>query len=88
MKFQFSLPEAVMQRVGSTTLSVSTGGTALGSATYNKPGEYTYTVAVPASAFGGEAVTFDFALDKFLAAGTADERELGLVAAQISVESK
>jgi hypothetical protein len=88
LTFRFSLPDAVMARVGSTTLTASVDGSAVKSMTYTRAGEYAFEADIPAAALRSEACTADFALDNYLPAGTADERELGLVASQIILESK
>lgn len=85
---KFSIPEAVIQRTQSMTLTANAGGTPLSGETYTKAGDYTYQRDVPASALAGDAVTVEFALDKFLQPGTVDQRELGVVVSQIGFEAK
>jgi len=85
---KFSLPDPVIAKVKSTTLTASIGGTQVGSATYNAAGEYTFTADVPASAFRAEAVTVDFALSQFLPGSPDDNRELGLVISTIGLEPR
>jgi hypothetical protein len=43
---------------------------------------------VPASALSSDAVSAEFALDKFLPPGTVDQRELGVVVTSIGFEAK
>ncbi|MEJ7606297.1 MAG: hypothetical protein WKF37_08515 [Bryobacteraceae bacterium] len=88
MVTKFALPDAVIAQVKSTTLTAAIKGTPLGSATYTTAGEKIFTVEVPASLLAVQAVNIDFALDKFLPAGSADTRELGLVISSIGLESK
>ena len=59
-----------------------------GLVTYTTAGDHTYSKDVPASALNTDAVTVDFALDKFLPPGTVDQRELGIVVTSIGFESK
>ena len=88
LAMKFSLPDAVIAQVKSTTLTASTSGKEIANQTYKASGEYTFTADVPASAFTSDALTVDFALSNFLAAGTADGRELGLVVSTIALERK
>jgi hypothetical protein len=41
---------------------------------------------VPARAFTGDAATVEFSLDKFLAAGKVEQRELGVIAVSAGFE--
>jgi hypothetical protein len=88
LALKFTLPDAVTSHLKTTTLTASVDGTQLGTQTYNAPGEYTFTADVPASLFTSDALTVDFALSNFLPAGTADGRELGVVASTISLDAK
>ena len=82
------VPDSVLSTAKSTTLSAAIGPTPIGSATYNKPGEQTFTADVPASLLGTEAVTVDFALSHFLPPSSVDQRELGVIASSISLDPK
>ena len=84
----FTLPDAVISKVKSTTLSASIGGAQVGSASYKTAGEHTFSADVPAAVLKPEAVTIDFALSSFLPAGSVDVRELGLVASTIALNAK
>ena len=81
LDFRFTLPDSVISRRKSVTLSVSAGNVPLPPETYTASGDYSYKAPVPATAFkAGEPVKIAFSTDKFLAAGEVDARELGLVA--------
>jgi len=84
----FSVPDVVIQKLGPVTLTASAGGTKLGSAKYTKPGAATFSAEVPPELLTKETITIDFALDKSLPAGSIDQRELGVVATSVSLESK
>lgn len=84
----FAVPGSVTERLKQVTLSATVNGTALPPETYSKDGEQIYRKDVPASALSGDAVTVDFSLDKFLPAGTVDQRELGVVVTSIGLETK
>jgi hypothetical protein len=85
LQFQFSLPEVILNKVGPVTLSASVNGTALPSQTYTKPGEYTYTTAVPAAALNTGTVSAEFATNKAMPPANGDKRELALVAVSVGL---
>ena len=82
------VPEPVIKKLTSLKLSASVDGVALAEETYAKPGQYIYSQDVPAQALAKRVVTVDFALDKFLPPGEADQRELGLVVTAVGFEAK
>ena len=84
----FSIPDTVLQKIGKVTLRASVAGVGLPPATYSKTGDAVYKQAVPAQVLNGETATFDFTLDKALAAGVVDSRELGVVVSRISLDSQ
>jgi len=55
------------------------GGSTLEPETYRKAGEYIYRRGVDARLISGGAVRIDFQLDKAMAPGASDLRELGIV---------
>lgn len=85
---RLTVPEPVLARVKQTTLSAVAGGASLPPETFAAAGEQTYRREVPASALVGGAITVDFALDKFIAAGEVEQRELGLIASAFALESR
>jgi len=85
---KFSIPDTVISRVHTMTLSAKVNGTPLASETYSRSGEFTYSADVPAAALKAEAVTCEFSLDKALPPTGADDRELGLVMQSIGLEGK
>jgi hypothetical protein len=87
LEFKFSIPEAVIARVGALTLTARVNGAGVGSESYQKAGEYVFAKPVPADALNsGEAVKVEFELDKALPPGEADQRELGLVAVSVALK--
>jgi hypothetical protein len=89
LQLKFAVPDAVIDdRLKSVTLKASISGVAMDPETYTKSGEYVYSREVPASSLTGETVTVDFALDKFLAAGMVEQRELGVVLTTVGLISK
>lgn len=85
---QLTLPDAVLARTKSMTLSANINGTAIPGETFTTAGNHTYRKDVPASALAGEAVTVDFSLDRFIKAGELELRELGIIALAIGLEAK
>jgi hypothetical protein len=88
LTFSLSIPDVVIQRLSSVTLSASSGTTKLKSETYSKPGSYTFSADVPPDLLIKDAITIDFALDKAIPPGTTDSRELGIIALAIGLEAK
>jgi len=87
LEFKLTLPDAVIARLTGVTLTARINGTDLGSESYQQPGEYVFTKAVPASVLqSGEAVKVEFELDKALPPGEADKRELGVVAVSVALK--
>ncbi len=80
LDFRLTVPDSVIEHRKSVTLSASVGNVPLAPETYTASGDYSYKAPVPASAFkAGEPVKIVFTVDKFLAPGEVDARELALV---------
>ncbi len=88
LQLKLSIPDAVIAKVGPVTLSAAIGASSLEPQSFAKAGEHLYSREVPSEVFTGEAVTVDFALDKFLAAGTVEQRELGIVVTMVGLLAK
>jgi hypothetical protein len=88
LDLRLTVPDPVIQRLKSVTLSAKAGSATLEPQTFTTPGEYSFKRDVPASVLTGEAVSIDFALDRFLAAGVADGRELGVIVSSIELIGK
>ncbi len=82
------VPEPVIQRTKAMRLDANVEGAAIEGETYTKPGEFVFRKEVPAQALKAGAVTAVFALDQFLAAGSVEERELGIIVSSIGLEAK
>jgi len=82
-----TVPDVVISRLRSISLSASIKEIVLAPEPYNRPGDYVYERQVPAAAFSADSVRVDFALSKAIPPGD-DQRELGLVVNRISLESK
>lgn len=81
-----SVPDALIKRVGTVTLTAAANGGTLGSQTWAAAGEYTFSLPVPATLLDADVLTVDFSLDKFLTAGQVDSRELGLIVTSVALE--
>lgn len=88
LSLKFTLPEPVIAKLGAVTITAKVNGVALPSQVFKKSGGAEYSQPVPASALKGETATVEFALDKALAAGTLDQRELGVIVTQVSLDAK
>lgn len=88
LELKFTLPQAVIAKLKTISLSASVNGAALSPESYSQAGQFTYSRDVPASALSGDSVKVDFVLDKFLPPSPADRRELGVVAASVGFEAK
>jgi hypothetical protein len=84
----FALPEAVIQKLKTVSLTAAINGKALPAKSYDKPGDQVYEAAVPPELLKSSAVTVEFTLDKAMAPGTLDQRELGIVVSSIGFEPK
>jgi len=87
LSVQFALPEAVFAKTGPIVLSAQVNGAALPPQRFDKAGPQVFSAAVPAAALSGETVRADFTVDKFLAAGEADQRELAIIVSRVGLEA-
>lgn len=85
---KLSIPEPVIDKLKSLTLTARVGAISLPPETYHKPGEFSFTRDVPGTALAGDSVTVEFTLDRFLPAGAVDQRELGVIVTSIGLEAK
>jgi hypothetical protein len=88
LELVLSVPESVISRRKSIALSAAVEGQPLAPESYTKTGEYTFSREVPGSALAAGPVKIDFALDKFLASGEIETRELGLVVRRVALRVK
>jgi hypothetical protein len=88
LQSNLSVPDPVIQNLQSVSLTAIVNGVALPPETFTKPGDYTFSREVPASALSAPSVVVDFALDKCLQPGRVDQRELGIVVTTIGLEPK
>lgn len=85
---QCILPDAVLQKLQSMTLSCSINGTKLQPETYTQAGEQTYSRDVAPQLLTGNAVRVDFSFDKALPSSAGTPRELAAIVTIIGFEAK
>ena len=88
LRLKFAVPDAVISTTKKLTLSCSVNGTPLQPETYTQAGEYEYVREVDPKLLAADAVNVEFALDKFIPAGTLESRELGVIASSVAFEAK
>jgi hypothetical protein len=88
LHFKFVIPDAVLSRIKTTSLSASVNGTSLSPESYTQTGEFDYQRDVDGKLLAGDAVNVEFTMDKFLTAGMVEDRELGLIATSVGFEAK
>jgi hypothetical protein len=88
LQLKFAMPEPVISKLKTVSISASLNGTTLPAEAYTQAGEFTYAKEVPPKVISGEAVKVEFALDKSLPPGPQDQRELGIVVSAVGFEPK
>jgi hypothetical protein len=88
LRFRFTLPDVVFSHFKQVMLSASIQGKPLAPETYRRPGAALYTREIPAEFVSTLSVRIDFELDRSFSPGSGDSRDLGLIARDLSLESK
>jgi hypothetical protein len=88
LHLKFVLPESVLSKIKTTSISAKVDGVPLARETYTQPGEFDYSREVNANLLSGDVVNVEFSLDKFLPAGMVELRELGVIATSVGFEVK
>ena len=88
LHLKFVLPEAVISKIKTTSISAKVGTVTLSPETYTQPGEFDYSRDVDSKLLTGESVNVEFTMDKFLTAGMVEARELGVIATSVGFEAK
>ncbi len=86
VELKFVLPQVILDKLKSVTLTATAGGVALPSESYVKAGDYTFRREIPPGVLKGEALIVEFALDKAFPPTPQDERELGLIVSSIGLQ--
>lgn len=88
LNLQLAVPDPVIAKLKTISLSAIIGNTPLPPETYTQPGQYTYTRDIPSSLLTGEAVRIDFQTDKSLPPSGADQRELAIIVGSVGLDAK
>ena len=88
LELKFVLPGAVLQKTGPVMLSAVLDGNALPPERFENEGDQVFRRDVPAALFRGPSVNVEFSLDKFLAAGAVEQRELGVIVKTAALMAK
>jgi len=88
LQLKMSVPDTIIERLKSVSLTAAVNGQKLPPETFSKPGEYVFSRDVPAAALTADSAVVDFTLDKFLPPGQVDQRELGIVVSSVGFEPK
>jgi hypothetical protein len=89
LTMQCAIPDAVIAKLKTVSLTGTIGATELAPETYTQSGPYTYTRDIPANLLNADAVRIDFQLEKALPPGTnGDQRELGIIVSSVGLEAK
>lgn len=86
LKLQLNIPQPLLDRVKNTSLTATVKGSPLPRETYSQSGSFTFSREVPPELLKDDSVKVEFALDNFLAAGSAETRELGIVVTAVGFE--
>jgi hypothetical protein len=87
LSVKLTVPEPVIQKLQTVSLSATVAGSTLAPETYTTPGDYMFTRDVPANLLGGDTVRVDFQLDKAMPPSGGDIRELGIVVFSVGLEA-
>jgi len=88
LELKFVLPGPVINKTGPVTMSAILDGNALPPEKFEKEGAQIFRRDIPAAVFRGPSVNVEFTLDKFLAAGVVEERELGIIVQTAALMAK
>jgi|HubBroStandDraft_1064217.scaffolds.fasta_scaffold00862_11 hypothetical protein len=88
LQLKFAVPDGVLAKMKSVSLSAYVNGTALTPETYTQAGQFIYSRDVPSSLLAGDVARVDFSLDKTVPPSAADRRELGVVVSLIGFQPK
>ncbi len=85
---KLAVPESVIEHTERASLSANVAGFPIPAEIYSKSGDYTYRKEAPARVFKNDAVTVEFALDRYIAAGAVEQRELGVIVSMLALEAR
>lgn len=86
LMFAFNIPDVIFRRTGPITLSAYVNGAEVGAKTYAAAGSQNFSAIVPPELLSQTPVGVDFHLDKSIARGVLEGRELGVIADRVGLE--
>jgi hypothetical protein len=86
LMLHFTLPEVILNRVHTVTLTSHIGSLALPAETFKTAGAQIYSEPVPGVALAGGSVVAQFQVDHFLPAGTVEVRELAIIVTRVELQ--
>ena len=87
LNVQLAVPDAILDKLKSVSLTATIGSTSLPPETYMQAGSFSYVRDVPANLLAGDTVRINFQLDKALPPGQ-DARELGVIVKSVALDAK
>lgn len=88
LELRFAVPDVVITRLKSVTMSASIGDLRFAPQIYRQPGRQVYLREVPPNVLSGDSVRVDFSLSKAVPPSQGDRRELGVIVHSLSLETK
>lgn len=88
LQLNFTIPDVVIRKLKTVSLSATANGQPLAPETYTQPGQFTYSRDVPAQVLAGETAKVEFALNKAVPPGDLDRRELGVIVLSVGFDAK
>ena len=85
LRVELFIPDVSIKKIGALTLTARAGGQSLGSETYRKGGNATFSRVIEWTSLKNDS-RVTFALDKSLAPSSEDNRELGIVVTRASLD--
>jgi hypothetical protein len=79
LKADLVLPEVIFSKTGPIEITVSCNGKAIGKQKFTQAGDAKLSLAVPGELLATEAISLEFALDKWLPPSGVDPRDLGMI---------
>jgi hypothetical protein len=83
---QLYIPDQEMASLKSITLSATVNGVAIEPETFVNAGTLYYVRPLPSGLLAGQTARVDFRLDKWMSAGTVEQRELGVVLVMVGIK--
>ena len=83
-----TVPQVTIDKLKTISLSATADGHPLAPESYKESGQFDYKRDIPPGTLANSSVRLEFQLDKAMAPGNGDLRELGVIVRSIGLESK